>query len=172
MSKNNQKNYDPNYFLASLGNGGLVVTFFMYLMFMIKHPETPMPTFEDILPVLTGTNLVAKISTILVLLGIAYFVFNNIYYLIWNIKKYMNFRLSPEFTKLKSSNAEVTLMSIPLALAMSVNALIVAGVAAPIRVKNSQPFQKAYILEHSFFTSHNLDFIVLERIKMMYGIMR
>ncbi len=45
-------------------------------------------------------------------------------------------------------------------------------VAAPIRVKNSQPFQKAYILEHSFFTSHNLDFIVLERIKMMYGIMR
>ncbi len=45
-------------------------------------------------------------------------------------------------------------------------------VAAPIRVKNSQPLQKAYILEHSFFTSHNLDFIVLERIKMMYGIMR
>nr|MBP9778957.1 hypothetical protein [Rickettsiaceae bacterium] len=128
MSKNNQKNYDPNYFLASLGNGGLVVTFFMYLMFMIKHPETPMPTFEDILPVITGTNLVAKISTILVLLGIAYFVFNNIYYLIWNIKKYMNFRLSPEFTKLKSSNAEVTLMSIPLALAMNVNALIVAAV--------------------------------------------
>jgi hypothetical protein len=48
----------------------------------------------------------------------------------------------------------------------------VIWVAAPIRVKNSQPFQKAYILEHSFFTSHNLDFIVLERIKMMYGIMR
>jgi hypothetical protein len=50
--------------------------------------------------------------------------------------------------------------------------LLYTGVAAPIRVKNSQPFQKAYILEHSFFTSHNLDFIVLERIKMMYGIMR
>ena len=128
MIKNTNENYEPNYFLASLGNGGLVITFFMYLMFMVKHPKTPMPTFEDIWIVVTGTNVIAQVLVIIVLGAIAYFTYNNIYYLLWNIKKYMNFRLSDKFISLKTSNAEVSLMSIPLALAMSVNVLIVASV--------------------------------------------
>lgn len=41
--------YVPTYFLASLGAGGLSVTFFMYLMFWVPHPGRPVPVFEDIL---------------------------------------------------------------------------------------------------------------------------
>ena len=32
------QSYSPLYFLASLGAGGLAVTFFMYLMFWVPHP--------------------------------------------------------------------------------------------------------------------------------------
>ena len=38
--------YSPLYFLAALGNGGLAVSFFIYLMFMLPHPHTPIPTWE------------------------------------------------------------------------------------------------------------------------------
>ena len=33
--------YSPLYFLAALGAGGLMVTFFMYLMFWVPHPGRP-----------------------------------------------------------------------------------------------------------------------------------
>jgi hypothetical protein len=41
------RNYSPLYFLASLGAGGLAVTFFMWLMFWVPHPEQPVPIFEN-----------------------------------------------------------------------------------------------------------------------------
>ena len=41
-----QRPYSPLYFLAALGNGGLAITFFLYLMFLVPHKETPIPTFE------------------------------------------------------------------------------------------------------------------------------
>ncbi len=40
--------YSPLYYLAALGTGGLVVTFFMWLMFWVPHPGQPVPVFEDI----------------------------------------------------------------------------------------------------------------------------
>ena len=40
--------YSPLYFLASVGAGGLTVTFFMYLMFWVPHPGRPVPIFDDI----------------------------------------------------------------------------------------------------------------------------
>ena len=45
------QNYSPLYFLASLGAGGLTVTFFMYLMFWVPHPGRPVPVFEDLMTV-------------------------------------------------------------------------------------------------------------------------
>ena len=41
--------YSPLYFLASVGAGGLAVTFFMYLMFWVPHNGRPVATFDDIL---------------------------------------------------------------------------------------------------------------------------
>jgi hypothetical protein len=53
----------------------------------------------------------------------AFFAFKHFQLLIWNLKKYFELRKTKEFTKLKTSNAEVTLMNLPLTLAMSINVL-------------------------------------------------
>lgn len=34
----------PTYFLAALGNGGMAVTFFIWLNFLVPHPKTPIVT--------------------------------------------------------------------------------------------------------------------------------
>ncbi|MGD9499149.1 MAG: hypothetical protein AB7V33_01495, partial [Halothiobacillus sp.] len=49
--------FTPLYFLASLGAGGLAVSFFIYLMFLLPHPNTAMVTFGDVWPILTGPSL-------------------------------------------------------------------------------------------------------------------
>lgn len=41
-------NYSPLYFLASLGSGGLAVTFFMWMADWNPHPDRSVPVFEDI----------------------------------------------------------------------------------------------------------------------------
>ena len=52
--------YSPLYFLASLGAGGLSVTFFMYLMFWVPHPGQPVPVFEDILKYATSQDIIGQ----------------------------------------------------------------------------------------------------------------
>ena len=52
------KGYTPIYFLASLGPGGLMVSFFMYLVFMVKHKGVPLATFDHIYPQLMGGSRV------------------------------------------------------------------------------------------------------------------
>lgn len=129
MRKNLRSQYHPLYFLASLGSGGLAVSFFMYLMFMVKHPKTPMPTFEHIFPALMEGNIATSILVGLALVGIIYFGYKHYRFLVWNISEYKQFKATEAFQKLKNSNAEVSLMAIPLTLAMSVNVLFVIGAA-------------------------------------------
>ncbi len=119
--------YSPLYFLAALGNGGISVSFFMYLMFMVKHPDTPMPTFNHIFPLLTGGDVTKALLISVALILIAYFAINHFRLLAWNVKQYRYFKQTEAFTKLKNSNSEVTLMAIPLTLAMSINVLFVLG---------------------------------------------
>jgi hypothetical protein len=126
LNKNLKGEYSPLFFLGSLGSGGLGVSFYMYLMFMIKHPKTPMATFSDIFP------LVAKgdMSSFLIMAALALILFFSLihfYLLIWNIKEYRLFKTTQEFQNLKKTNNEVSLMSIPLTLAMSVNVCFVLG---------------------------------------------
>ena len=120
--------YSPLYFLAALGAGGLVPSFFMYPMFMIRHPDTPMVTFEALLPVLNGTHgMVAAIMLAVVLTLILFFALLHFRLLFWNIREYRNFRRTEAFETLRNSNAEVQLMAIPLTLAMSVNVAFILG---------------------------------------------
>ncbi len=119
--------YSPLYFLASVGAGGLNVTFFMYLMFWVKHPGKPVPTFED-LAAAWGTGSTALQAGIAVaVIGIAAMAYLNLKYLIWNLKAFSGFRKTEAFAKLKSSNAETTILAMPLALAMAVNGLFIVG---------------------------------------------
>ncbi|SFK13153.1 TsoY family (seleno)protein [Celeribacter neptunius] len=119
--------YVPTYFLASLGAGGLSVTFFMYLMFWVPHPGRSVPVFEDILAAWSTGALPMRIGIATAVLGIAVFVFLNLKSLIWNLNAYSAFKKTPRFESLRNSNAESTMLAMPLALAMAVNGLFIAG---------------------------------------------
>lgn len=121
------KNYNPLLFLASLGPGGLSVAFFMYPMFMIEHADAPLVTFDHIYPLLTGDNTPLILLLVLDLLAILVFALFHYYLLIWNIRAFREFKKTETYTRLKQSNAEASLMVIPLTLAMSINVTFVLG---------------------------------------------
>ena len=119
--------YSPLYFLASLGAGGLAVTFFMYLMFWVPHKGKPVPTFEDISAAFQTGGTPMQAAIVIAVIGIAAFAILNVKSLIWNLSAFAAFKKTEGYQKLVSSNAESTIMAMPLALAMTVNALFIVG---------------------------------------------
>lgn len=121
------ENYVPLYFLASVGAGGLAVTFFMYLMFWVPHKGRPVPIFEDIMAAFATGGTPLKTAIAVAMIGIGFFVFLNLKTLFWNLSQYSALKKTKRFEELRNSNAETTLLAMPLALAMSVNGLFIAG---------------------------------------------
>lgn len=121
-----REKFTPICFLSSLGAGGLSVSFFMYLMFMIPHKGVPMTTFEFFYPALVKGDWLSFVSALsaIAILVFAYFHFTL---LVWNIKQFNLYKRTPAYTQMRSSNAEVTLMAIPLTLSMSINVCFVLG---------------------------------------------
>jgi hypothetical protein len=119
--------YSPLYFLAALGPGGLSVSFFIYLLFLTPHPDVPMATFNHLWPLLTGGDLLVSSLIALDLAVIAFFAFLHFRLLAWNIREYALFKKTEAFRSLMQSNAEISLMAIPLTLAMSINVMFVLG---------------------------------------------
>ena len=119
--------YSPIYFLASLGAGGISVSFFMYLMFWVPHKDKPVPVFEDILTAFTGGSAALQSAIVVAWIGIALFTFLNLKSLLWNLGALARFKQTPAYEALRNSNAESTLLAMPLALAMTVNALFIVG---------------------------------------------
>ena len=70
--------YSPVYFLASLGAGGIAVTFFMFLMFWVPHKGQPVPIFEDIMAAWSTGSPWMQTGIAVALAGIAFFAFLNI----------------------------------------------------------------------------------------------
>lgn len=120
-------NYSPLYFLASLGAGGLTVTFFMWLMHWTPHPGRSVPVFEDIVRTFVSSGVVSRIMILLAISGILYYSFLNIKYLFWNLMRFRSWRHSEAYLQLRASNTETQLLAMPLALAMSVNVLFILG---------------------------------------------
>ncbi|MDR2736202.1 MAG: hypothetical protein LBB49_01405 [Gracilibacteraceae bacterium] len=119
--------YRPLYFLSALGAGGLMVSVFMYFMFLVPHPDTPMPTFSHLADVFAHGSvlsivLVSIAIAAIVLLAVLHFILLTV-----NLRAHFKFRRTEDFQKLLSSNGEVTLMAIPLTLAMTINVLFVGG---------------------------------------------
>lgn len=121
-----REKFTPMCFLSSLGAGGLSVSFFMYLMFLVPHKGTPMATFDFIYPVLLQGNWLSFVSAFAMVFIIA-FAFLHFKLLIWNTKQFNMFKKSEKYTQLKNSNAEVSLMAIPLTYTMTVNVCFVLG---------------------------------------------
>lgn len=119
--------WSPLYFLASLGAGGLSVTFFMYLMFWVPHKGRPVPVFEDLMAVVSGGSVGMQFTIVVAMAGIAFFAFTNVRLLLWNLSAYAAFKQTDAYTALRNSNAETTLLAMPLAAAMTVNTLFIVG---------------------------------------------
>ncbi|NVO25331.1 TsoY family (seleno)protein [Donghicola mangrovi] len=119
--------YVPTYFLGSVGAGGLAVTFFMYLMFWVKHPDKPVPVFEDIAAAFATGSPLLQAAIVVAAIGIAVFAVLNIKGLIWNLSQLSKFKRTESYHKLRNSNGETTLLAAPLAVAMSINAAFIVG---------------------------------------------
>jgi hypothetical protein len=120
-------NWAPLYFLASVGAGGLAVTFFMWLMFWVPHPGQPVPVFEDIARAFANGGLLSKAMIIGAALGIAGFAYLNIKMYVWNVGQMLRFKKTESYAKLMTTNAESQMAAFPLATAMLINALFVLG---------------------------------------------
>lgn len=123
----NINSYNPSYFLAALGNGGLATSFFMYLMFMVPHPDTPMVAFNHIYPYLVNGSPLISISIIVAMIGMIYFAVRHFQRLAWNVKQLNQFKKTEAYESLKNSNGAASLMAVPLTLAMMINVLFVLG---------------------------------------------
>jgi hypothetical protein len=121
-----RKNFSPMYFLSSLGAGGLSVSFFMYLMFLIPHKGVPMATFDFIYPALLKGDWLSFVTAI-ALVFIVVFGVLHIKLLIWNVKQYNMFKKTEEYTSMVNGNGEVMLMILPLTFAMTINVCFVLG---------------------------------------------
>lgn len=119
--------WSPLYFLASVGAGGLSVTFFMYLMFWVPHPNATVPVFEDIAAAWANGYAPQQFAIAAAMAGIAVFAFLNIKLLIWNLGQLARFKRTEAYEKLRNSNAETQLLAMPLALAMTINASFILG---------------------------------------------
>lgn len=121
-----KKKYSPMYFLAALGAGGLSVSFFMYLMFLVPHPNTPMATYDQVFPALLKGDWLSFIIAFALVFILA-FAALHFKLLFWNIKQFKAFKRTESYDVLVNSNAEVTLMAVPLTFAMTINVCFVIG---------------------------------------------
>lgn len=121
--------WTPLYYLASVGAGGLAVTFFMWLYHWVPHPGQPVPVFEDIARAFVGGTLAAQAMIVLALAGIAVFAFLNIKLFFWNLGRMHQWKRTEAATRLMASNAETQMTALPLAIAMTINVGFILGLA-------------------------------------------
>lgn len=129
MIRNLGEKYSPLYFLAALGFGGMSVFFFMAFMHITPHPDTPMPTFESIWDAWAAGGAFMKSAILIGYIGMIAMFATHLTLLAWNLREFSKFRRTEAYGTLKSTNAEVTLMAIPLTLGMTVNGIFVAAMA-------------------------------------------
>lgn len=124
--------YRPLYFLSALGSGGLSISFFVYLMFLVPHRGEPIPNFDHIAAAFASGTFVSRSLLALTLGFVALFAARHFRLLAANVVAYRRFTRTPEHRSFASSNAEVSVMAIPLTMAMSVNvAFVVAALSIP-----------------------------------------
>lgn len=121
-----REKFSPMCFLSALGAGGLSVSFFMYLMFLVPHPNTPMATYDFIMPALLKGDWLSFVITFSLVFIIA-FAFLHFKLLIWNTKQYFMYKKTKAFEDLKNSNAQITLMTLPLTYTMTINVCFILG---------------------------------------------
>ncbi|MFV9503498.1 MAG: TsoY family (seleno)protein [Oscillochloridaceae bacterium umkhey_bin13] len=127
LRRNLGEQYSPAYFLAALGNGGIAITFFIWLNFLVPHPKTPIITYDGIVTFLGQTSLLGQGLIFIAMAGILFFAVRHLRLVVWNLREYSRFKQTAAYTALRESQAAVSLMGLPLMLAMTVNVFFVLG---------------------------------------------
>ena len=118
-------NWSPLHFLAALGAGGMVVTFFMFLLFWVPHPGQPVPVYSDWISYFKTSDLVEQGIIIFALLGIISFGWLHFSWLYLNFKEFRDFKAKGEVEKIIGTNAHTQMMAMPLTYAMSINVIFI-----------------------------------------------
>jgi hypothetical protein len=124
IQKNLHEKYSPMYHLGALGSGGLAISFFLYLNFLLPH-ESGIISFDQLWPVLTGEPSLKAFWIGLCLLVVFALSAMHIALMIWNTREFSLFKKTEAYHKLRDSSAEISLMVVPLTMAMTVNVLFV-----------------------------------------------
>ena len=125
----NSTPYHPALLLASLGAGGLAVSFYLYLLFLTPHPGQPVPTIDTLLALAadTGQSGWWGVPWVLALL----FAGLHFWLLFWNIPRYRAYQAA-HLTPLTLGDSAFIRFAWPLLLAMSMNAgFVVALLTIP-----------------------------------------
>lgn len=121
------EHYSPLYFLAALGSGGAAVSFHVYLMFMVPHPDAPVVTIDHLWPILSTGHPLAGALAGLAMLAMLAFSLLHLRLVVWNLQAFRRFRRSEAYRGLREGPAEISLLGIPLTLAMSVNVVFITA---------------------------------------------
>ncbi|OCL85105.1 hypothetical protein AAW30_00249 [Arcobacter porcinus] len=114
-----RESFSPTFYLKSLASGVLSISFFIYIMFLVPHPNSPITTFWDIFKILGKGDYITFITTFSLVFVVAFAV---IHYklLILNTKQFLIYRKTDSYKELFSTNKQVTLMAIPLTYTVSI----------------------------------------------------
>ncbi len=118
--------FSPMCFLSALGAGGLSVSFFMYLMFLVPHPNTPLATYDFVVSALLKGDWLSLVTAFSLVFIIA-FAYLHFKLLVWNTKQFNLYKKSKNYEDLLNSNSQITLMTIPLTYTMTINVCFILG---------------------------------------------
>ncbi|MFP4648521.1 MAG: TsoY family (seleno)protein [Halorhodospira sp.] len=119
--------YSPLYWLAALGAGGLTVSFFLWLMFWVPHPDKPVSDFSAIMAAFSEGGAGIKTAISLAWAGIVFFAFMHYRLLLWNIREHRGFLRTEAYRQMHGARTEIRLLAAPLAVAMGINVAFVVG---------------------------------------------
>ncbi len=127
VKKDNSISYVPTFFLRALWAWWMSVWFFMLLMFIVPrdNKQFPIPTFDTISKVFFEWNIYFQILIVISIIWIIFFAFKHIQLLVWNLIEFFKFKKTDWYAVMRKNASEITLMAIPLTLAMTINVMFV-----------------------------------------------
>ncbi len=124
--KNLKEHYVPMYHLGALGSGGLAISFFLYLNFLLPH-ESGIISFDQLWPVVSAMTSMKAFWISVCLFIVFALAAIHIALIIWNTREFSLYKKTEAYAKLRNSSAEISLMVVPLTQAMTVNVLFVSS---------------------------------------------
>ncbi|MDP2832880.1 MAG: hypothetical protein Q8Q28_06230 [Pseudomonadota bacterium] len=124
--KNLKEHYIPMYHLGALGCGGLAISFFLYLNFLLPH-ESGIISFDQLWPVVSEMNSMKAFWIGVCLFIVFALAALHLVLMAWNTREFGLYKQTEAYSKLRNSSAEISLMAVPLTQAMTVNVLFVTS---------------------------------------------